>query len=116
MASRAACGSFCSSVQSSFERVKVSGSCGSGTTSASHPCSANSPTRPSAVAVPSSGSGWLVKNCQGVLAPHSSPMNSIGVNGEVSTIVAPTASSPGERDAEIRSPTARLPIWSWSCR
>ena len=43
-------------------------------------------------------------------------MNSIGVNGLVSTSVAPTASRPGERVAEIRSPTARLPIWSWSCR
>ena len=33
------------------------------------------------MASPSSGSGCEVKNCQGVDAPHSSPMNSIGVNG-----------------------------------
>ena len=30
---------------------------------------------------PSSGSGWEVKNWNGVDAAHSSPMNSIGVNG-----------------------------------
>jgi hypothetical protein len=43
-------------------------------------------------------------------------MNSIGVNGEVSSRVAPTRSRPGDNDADIRSPTARLPIWSWFCR
>ena len=36
---------------------------------------------PRRVASPSSGSGCEVKNCHGVDAPHSSPMNSIGVNG-----------------------------------
>ncbi|MBY8874669.1 hypothetical protein K7640_22840 [Micromonospora sp. PLK6-60] len=36
----------------------------------------------------SSGSGWLVKNCHGVVAAHSSPMNSIGVNGAVISSVA----------------------------
>ena len=37
-------------------------------------------------------------------APHSSPMNSIGVNGEVSISAAPTRSSPGDSAAERRSP------------
>ena len=46
------------------------------------PSRANSAMRPSAVARPSSGSGCDVKNCHGVDAAHSSPMNSIGVNGE----------------------------------
>lgn len=58
---------------------------------------------------------WSVKNCQGVVAPHSSPMKSIGVNGPVSVSAAAQASSPGERAADSRSPWARLPIWSWVC-
>jgi len=62
------------------------------------------------------GSSWSVKYCQGVSAPHSSPMNSIGVNGAVSTSPAPTLSRPGGTRLAIRSPTARFPIWSWSCR
>jgi hypothetical protein len=57
-----------------------------------------------------------VKNCHGVLAAHSSPMYSIGVNGAVSISVAPTRSIRGDTDAESRSPAARLPIWSWFCR
>ena len=45
----------------------------------------------------SAASGKCEKNCHGVRAPHSSPMNSIGVNGEVNTSAAPQASRPGER-------------------
>jgi hypothetical protein len=59
---------------------------------------------------------WSVKYCHGVSAPHSSPMNSIGVYGEVSTRPAPTLSSSDDSEAAIRSPVARLPTWSWSCR
>ncbi len=89
------------------------GCCGSGTCSASQSCSANSRRRPSRTDAASSGSPWSVKNWKGVEAPQSSPMNSIGVNGEVSTSAAETASSPTDSDAEGRSPRARLPIWSW---
>ncbi len=64
----------------------------------------------------SSCSGCEVKNCHGVLAPHSSPMNSIGVNGEVSRISAPTRARPVVAIWLSRSPVARLPIWSWFCR
>jgi hypothetical protein len=67
------------SAQSSLERWKVAGSCGSGTASASQPCSANSALRPSAVALASSGSGWELKNWNGRVDPHSSPMNSSAV-------------------------------------
>ena len=41
-------------------------------------------------------------------APHSSPMNSIGVNGAVSSSAAPQASRPGERQAESRSPVGAV--------
>ena len=54
------------SSHTSFDRSKVCGSCGSGTSSASHPCSANSALRPSAVARARSGSGWLLKNWNGL--------------------------------------------------
>ena len=43
-------------------------------------------------------------------------MNSIGVNGEVSSSAAPTPSSPVDSVAPSRSPVARLPTWSWFCR
>ena len=39
--------------------------------------------------------GCEVKNCHGVDAPHSSPMNSIGVNGSDSSRAAPAAQQPG---------------------
>ena len=39
-------------------------------------------------------SGKWEKNCQGVRAPHSSPMNSIGVNGEQNSSAAPHATQP----------------------
>ena len=61
------------SAQFSRERSKVASSCGSGT-SPSQPCRANSARRPVATARPSPASGWSVKYCQGVSAPHSSPM------------------------------------------
>ena len=56
-----------------------------------------------------------VKNCHGVDAAHSSPMNSIGVNGPVSTSTAAIARSSADSRAVSRSPAARLPIWSWFC-
>ena len=64
----------------------------------------------------SSGSGWQVKNCHGVAAAHSSPMNSIGVNGGQRQQRRADAAGRGEQRSEIRSPVARLPIWSWFCR
>jgi hypothetical protein len=93
----------------------VAGSCGSGMSSSAHPCAPNSRRLPCRTASASCGSVWSVKNCQGVPAAHSSPMNSIGVNGPVSVSAAAQASRPGEREAESRSPRARLPIWSWVC-
>jgi hypothetical protein len=56
-----------------------------------------------------------VKNCQGVDAAHSSPMNSIGVNGAARVSRAASASRSSSRVSVRRSPVARLPIWSWSC-
>ena len=76
----------------SLDRVNVSGSCGSGISSASQPCSANSALRPSAVARASSGSGWEVKNWNGLDEAHSSPMKSMAVYGDPSTSAALTAS------------------------
>ena len=64
-ASSCACRPPVLSDQSSFERVNVSGSCGSGTASGSQPILSNSRIRPSAVARPSSGSGCEVKNWNG---------------------------------------------------
>ena len=62
---------------------------------------------------PSSGSGWEVKNWNGVEAAHSSPMNSIGVNGPHRVSSAAHASWSSSRCSVSRSPRARLPIWSW---
>ena len=53
--------------------------------------------RPSRTASASSGSVWSVKYCHGVEAPHSSPMNSIGVNGEVSSSAAPPGQHAGRQ-------------------
>ncbi len=72
--------------------------------------------RPSRTAAASSGSSKSVKYCHGVDAAHSSPMNSMGVNADVITSAAPMACCPGVSSAPTRSPTARLPIWSWVCR
>ncbi len=91
----------------------MAGSCGSGTVAVSQAICANSPSRPSETARPSSGSGWEVKNANGVDAPHSSPMNSIGVNGEARVSSAATASWSSSSASLSRSPRARLPTWSW---
>ncbi len=116
VASTVACGSSVGSVQSSLESRKVWTSVGSGTSSAaSQPCDANSDRRPLRTASLSRSSGKWEKNCQGVRAPHSSPMNSMGVNGEQSSSAAPHATSPGVSDVAGRSPAARFPTWSWSC-
>ena len=59
--------------------------------------------RPASTALASAGSVWSVKYCHGVHAAHSSPMNSIGVNGAVSTSPAPSltraAGQPGGNPA-----------------
>jgi len=99
-------------VQSSLERRNVALSWGSGTSPEAQPWAANSCRRPSRTARASPGSVWSVKYCHGVSAPHSSPMNSIGVNGEVSTRAAAILAG----SARIRSPIARLPTWSWFWR
>ena len=65
-ASRRACSPSSISSQFSFDRWKVSGSCGSGISSASQPCSANSALRPSRGGRGDSGSGCEVKNWNGV--------------------------------------------------
>ena len=104
-----------SSFQSSRLRSTVSGDSGSGISSP-QPCAANSDRRPLRTASARPGSGKDAKNCHGVLAAHSSPMKIIGVYGEQSTMAAPQASRPGRTEADSRSPWARLPIWSWSCR
>ena len=70
----------------------MAGSIGSGTSDSPQPCRANSRRRPVRTASASSGSGKEAKNCHGVLAAHSSPMNTIGVNGEQNTSAAPQAS------------------------
>ena len=52
-------------------------------------------------------SGKWEKNCHGVRAPHSSPMNSIGVNGEQTAAPRRTRRARGERAAE---PVAGRPV------
>ena len=54
-----------------------------------------------------------MKNWNGVEAAHSSPWKSIGVNGPASVSIAAQTSWSSSRWAVSRSPTARLPIWSW---
>ena len=54
-----------------------------------------------------------MKNWNGVDAAHSSPWKSIGVNGPHSVSSAAQASWSSSSASVIRSPTARLPIWSW---
>ncbi len=63
--------------------------------------------------MPSSGSSWEVKNWNGVAAAHSSPWKSIGVNGPHRVSRAAQASWSSSSFSVIRSPTARLPTWSW---
>ncbi len=95
--------------------MNVAGSCGSGTPAGSQPSRANSSIRPFAVASASSGSSCEVKNWNGDDAAHSSPWKSIGVNGPASVSSAAHASWSSSSASTIRSPTARLPIWSWFC-
>ena len=93
----------------SLERSNVRGSWGSGTSSAKEAKAANSRRRPSRVASAISSSMWSVKNWKGASSPYSSPMNSIGTNGESSVQNAAS----GRAAAGRRSPNARLPTWSW---
>ena len=102
-----------SSDQSSLEPAKVSGSCGSGTKLVSQSIAANSSSRPLRTCSPSSGSGCEVKNRHGVVAPHSSPMKIIGVNGLSRVIIAASPCWAALTLSASRSPAARLPIWSW---
>ena len=94
--------------QSSLESRNVDSACGSGTRSGSQPIRANSSSRPLRVASPSSSSGCEVKNAHGVDAAHSSPMNSIGVNGPVSTSTAAMARS--SADSVRGEPVADGPV------
>ena len=55
------------------------------------------------------GSMWSVKNWNGALSPYSSPWKSSGVNGLKRT----TAAATRRFASGSRSPTARLPTWSW---
>ena len=88
----------------------MAGSCGSGTSSPLKAAKrANSARRPSRVAVAMLSSMWSVKNWNGAVSPYSSPMNSIGVAGWKSRHSAATARTSGGS----RSPSARLPTWSW---
>ena len=73
---------------------------------------ANSLRRPSRVASAIAGSMWSVKNWNGACSPYSSPMKSSGVCGAKRVTAA--------RQRELvppagRSPSARLPTWSWFC-
>ena len=72
--------------------------------------------RPSRTASTSSGSPWLVKYRNGAVSPYSSPMKSSGTNGDSSTAPAASfAALEARRSASSRSPSARLPTWSWFC-
>ncbi len=70
------------SAQSSTLASRVAGSCGSGTSSSDQPCAANSARRPRRTASARDSSPNEVKKAKGVLARHSSPMNTIAVKGE----------------------------------
>ena len=74
-------------------------------------CELRTPAAPSRVASAIAGSMWSVKNWKGRRSPYSSPMNSSGVCGAKSSTAARRRSSSAGR----RSPTARLPTWSWFC-
>ena len=56
------------------------------------------------------------KNGNGTFDPHSSPMNSIGTVGASSVMASAASIASGVTMASSRSPSARLPIWSWFCR
>ena len=59
----------------------------------------------------SNGSTWSVKNRNGAVSPYSSPWKSSGVKGQKRT----TAAATRRFSAGSRSPSARLPTWSWFC-
>ena len=56
------------------------------------------------------------KNGNGVVAPHSSPMKSSGGDGARSRTAIAARSARGGTRAARRSPSARLPTWSWFWR
>ena len=56
------------------------------------------------------------KNGNGSRAPHSSPMNISGGAGASSVTASAASSAAGGASTDSRSPSARLPIWSWFCR
>ena len=66
--------------------------------------------------LPASGSGNEVKNCHGGVAPHSSPMKSHRrVRQRQQQRRRRRRPGRGRRAATSRSPSARLPTWSWVC-
>src|SRR5829696_8366153 len=94
----------------SLDRSNVARSCGSGTSSPANAAKdANSRRRPSRVATAISSSMWSLKNWNGARSPCSSPWKIIGANGDSSVQSAASARTP----TGSRSPSARLPIWSW---
>jgi hypothetical protein len=56
-----------------------------------------------------SSSMWSAKNWKGAGSPYSSPIHSIGVKPDSRTVNAASR----HRSAGGRSPSARLPTWSW---
>ena len=88
-----------------------------GHASASQPIRANSAMPALGGRSAELGLGCEVKNCHGVDAAHSSPMQSIGVNGAArSAARARRQQVVVEMLGASRSPAARLPTWSWFCR
>ena len=69
------------------------------------------PAPTSRVASAKNGSMWSVKNRNGAVSPYSSPWKSRGVKRlKRTTAAAIRRFAPGSR-----SPSARLPTWSWFC-
>src|SRR5581483_4096822 len=91
-------------------RVAGIGSAAAGSRNFSKP--ANSRLRPSVTARARSPEKSQ-KNRNGVAAANSSPMKSIGGEGASSNTVIATSSAASEASREMRSPSARLPTWSW---
>src|SRR2546430_17619258 len=89
--------------------LELLGSCGSGTSIGLQPKEATSRRRPSATFLPSPGSARSVKYWKGVLAAHSSPWKSRGVNGVVRSSADAAFNLPSSPTAERRSPAARFP-------
>ena len=57
-----------------------------------------------------------MKYWNGEVSPYSSPMNSSGSAGAENSSAAATFTAAKGAMVESRSPTARLPTWSWFCR